>query len=127
LNRDDEQRFAGRTFGPYTVTGVLGRGGMGIVLRARHTELGREVALKVMLNAQIAQDEVARARFLREAQLMARLRHPGLLHIFDVAIHEALPYFAMNLVDGLSLDQSLTSRDPEALAELLAKVCDALG
>ena len=92
--------FAGR----YRLLDELGRGGMGVVHRAEQVELGRVVALKVML----ANDEKARARFEREMRVTARLSHPHIVRIFDVGEHEGAPYFTMELVQGEALSRRLS-------------------
>ena len=92
--------FAGR----YRLLDELGRGGMGVVHRAEHVELGRVVALKVML----ASDEKSRARFLREMRVTARLTHPHIVRIFDIGEHEGTPFFTMELVQGEALSRRLT-------------------
>ncbi|MEX0703433.1 MAG: protein kinase [Planctomycetales bacterium] len=74
--------WIGRTLGKYRITGVLGRGGMGLVLRAHDPLIERDVALK-LLPADLAEDDTARNRFLAEAKAAGKLNHP---HV--VAIHE---------------------------------------
>lgn len=121
----DAQRFIGQHIGAYQVTGVLGSGGMGVVLRALQPALGREVALKLMLDGLYA-DEVARTRFLNEARAMARLQHSGLIGIHDVGVHGGFPYYAMDLVEGTELGQRIDHLAPRRLATLLAQVAEAL-
>ena len=72
---------AGTVLGKYSIVKLLGSGGMGAVYEATHTEIGKRVAIKV-LSPMISAVPGARARFLREAQLTSRVRHP---HIVDVA------------------------------------------
>ena len=69
--------------GPYAVTGELGAGGMGIVLRAHDTQLKRDVALKILPDA-FADDPDRLARFQREAQVLASLNHPGIAAIYGI-------------------------------------------
>jgi serine/threonine-protein kinase len=90
----------------YQVEAVLGRGGMGIVYRARHLRLNRPVALKMLLSGAYAGPE-ERERFLREAEAIARLRHPNLVQVHDMGEHEGRPYFTMEYVEGGSLAQRL--------------------
>ena len=73
----------GATFGPYRITGSLGAGGMGEVWRAQDSRLGREVALK-MLRGDRHEDPDLRARFEREARMVATLAHPNICALFDV-------------------------------------------
>lgn len=90
----------------YSVVSVLGTGGMGAVYLARHLELGRNVALKMLLNGRYA-GTVERARFLREARSLATLRHPNIVSVFDVGEWEGRPYFTMEYVEGGTLADKL--------------------
>jgi serine/threonine-protein kinase len=90
----------------YEIAGVLGRGGMGVVYRAKHLRLNRTVALKMLLTGIYAsRSEVT--RFTREAKLIAALRHPHLVQVFDVGESDGCPYFTMELVEGGNLGQLL--------------------
>ncbi len=93
----------GRAFGRYTVVRELGRGGQGCVLLARdHAQGEALVALKV-LEAGPEQDEAARTRFVRETYALARVRHPGVVQIYDVGVFQDHLYYAMEYVPGTSL------------------------
>src|SRR5947199_202489 len=81
----------------------LGRGGMGIVYRARQIALKRVVALKMIL-AGSHDGPKERASFRTEAEAIARLQHPNIVQIYDIAEHDGLPYFSLEFVDGPSLD-----------------------
>src|SRR5262249_45628146 len=99
--------------GAYQVLGEIARGGMGVVLRARHRALGRVVALKLMLAGSFAAPpDVPRLR--REAEAVASLDHPNIVPIYEIGEvatgSEPSPYFAMKLLDG-SLAQSLARRE----------------
>src|SRR5262245_49496460 len=72
----------GDCIGPYRLTKQLGRGGMGLVYEAVHEEIGQRVAIK-LLAAELAKQPAYRKRFLREAQAGSKVRHPGLVQIFD--------------------------------------------
>ena len=97
------QRLQKALAGTYTVEGEIGRGGMGVVYRARDERLHRRVAIKV-LPPELAFQEEIRARFTREAQTAARLSHPHVVPIFDVgAAGGDLVYFVMGYVDGSRL------------------------
>ena len=86
----------------YDVEALLGRGGMGVVYKARHRRLNRPVALKMLLaGAYAAAHE--RARFQREAEAVAGLRHPNIVQVYDVGDHEGRSYFSMEYVEGGSL------------------------
>jgi serine/threonine-protein kinase len=90
----------------YEVEAVLGRGGMGIVYRARHLPLNRTVALKMLLSGAYA-SPVEQARFLREAQSIAGLGHANVVQVHDVGQFEGRPFYTMELVEGTTLAQSL--------------------
>src|SRR5262249_40878056 len=97
----------------YQVLGVLGRGGMAVVYRARQVGLNRTVALKMILAGDHAGPQ-ERARFRREAAAVARLQHPHVVQIYEVGEHEGRPYFALEYVDGGSLAQWLARVPPPA-------------
>lgn len=91
-------------FGPYELLEEVGRGGMGVIYKARHPGLDRVVALKMLLAGEFA-DAKTRERLLREARIAARLAHPGIVTIHDVGEHQGRPYFAMEYVPGRNLAQ----------------------
>ena len=118
--------------GRYRVTGELGRGGMGLVLAARDELLGREVAVKQLRTFKDARGdelEALQRRMRREAKAAARVRHPGVVAVHDVVVHEGSPVIVMERVHGPSLDQVLKEHGPigpgEA-AHIGARVLDAL-
>jgi serine/threonine protein kinase len=84
----------GTRLGPYEVLSPLGAGGMGEVFRARDTNLGRDVAIKV-LPAALAQDEERVGRFRREAQVLAALNHPNIATIYEIGEILEVPYLVM--------------------------------
>lgn len=93
----------GRRVGPYTIEGVLGRGGMGVVYRATSDAPRRAVALKVVRGRL---DDERSARLEREARLLADLAHPGIVPLFDSGrTDDGAPWFAMELVLGVPLDR----------------------
>ena len=94
---------AGTRIGTYEIVAPLGAGGMGEVLRARDTRLGREVALKV-LPAEVASDPGRLARFEREARTVASLNHPNIVTLYSVEDEGGLRFLTMELVEGQSLD-----------------------
>ena len=98
----------GTRLGPYEITAKLGEGGMGEVYRARDSKLDREVAIKV-LPPHLAADTEALARFEREAKAVAALSHPNILAIFDFGRDGETAYAAMELLDGETLRERLTS------------------
>jgi serine/threonine protein kinase len=113
----------------YEILGELGRGGMGVVYRARHLGLGRTVALKMVLNG-IHTGPKDLARFRAEASVIARLQHPNIVQIYDVGEAEGRPYFVLEFVAGGSLAQRLQgtpqpARPAAQLVETLARAVHA--
>ncbi len=95
-------------FGKYQIVEELGRGAMGVVYRAVDTELRREVALKTVLLG--AEGDAERTqRFLREARTAATLDHPGIVPIHDMGVVDGIPFFAMGLIRGRTLDEVFAS------------------
>jgi predicted Ser/Thr protein kinase len=90
--------------GDYELSEEIGRGGMGVIYKARQAGLDRVVALKLLLAGEFA-DTKARQRFVREARIAARLAHPGIVTIHEVGEHQGRPYFAMEYVPGPNLAQ----------------------
>ena len=97
----------------YEIEGELGRGGMGVVYKARHLRLGRVVALKMLVGGQFA-DRAQRERFRAEAEAVARLQHPNIVQLFEAgecdAGGEPRPYFTLEFVEGGSLAERLAGR-----------------
>jgi len=93
----------------YELEAVLGRGGMGVVFKARHLTLKRVVALKMLLAGAYARPEEL-ARFRREAEAVAALRHPNIVPVHDAGDITGRPYFTMEYVEGGSLAQSLAGK-----------------
>lgn len=112
--------------GPYEVQEQIGRGGMSVVYRGRHVRLDRAVAIKVLL--EYVADSVGLERFRREAQTVARLRHPSILAVFDFGEENGVPYMVTEFMPNGSLaarkrDRALSLEDTIAL---LTPVADAL-
>ncbi len=104
--------------GHYEVLEVIGRGGMGIVLRAFDEKLHRVVAIKVMA-AQLATNAIARKRFTREAQAAAAVSHDHIVTIHAVEEANGLPYLVMQCVSGMSLQERLDRDGPLQLTEIV--------
>lgn len=115
--------------GRYSIDRELGRGGMGIVYLAREVHLDRHVAIKVLPPA-LAANPTLRERFLREAQLAAKLSHPHIIPIHAVDVSGDFAYYVMMYVDGETLSQRVQARGPLSArdaARVLREVAWALG
>ena len=117
--------------GPFKVLGLLGQGGMGTVYEAEQESPRRRIALKVLRTPFLA--EQLRGRFERESEILGRLRHPGIAHIYHAGViasgtGEPVPYFAMELVEGQPVTSYANSHglDLRERLELVAKICDAV-
>jgi serine/threonine-protein kinase len=111
----------------YEVEALLGRGGMGLVYKARHLRLNRRVALKMLITGASAGPH-ERARFERESEAVASLRHANIVQVHDVGDHEGWPYFTMELVEGGSLAQALagTPQPARQAAALVGTLAEAI-
>ncbi len=112
----------GRKLGRYRLGPSLGKGGMGEVFRAWDTLLDREVALKLLG----ASRPEALVRFMREAQLQARVNHPNVCRIFDVEVADGTPCIAMQLVAGPTLREAAPAIGRDEACEILAGVAQAM-
>ena len=117
--------------GHYELKERIGKGGMGTVWRAKQEMIGRNVALKMIHPALVSPS--FRARFVSEIQLLGQLNHPGIVKIFDAGLHDIpgfppIPFFVMELVQGVPLDQWAAARHGNYFALLLVMtaVCDAV-
>jgi TPR repeat protein/tRNA A-37 threonylcarbamoyl transferase component Bud32 len=116
-----------RHFPQLEILECLGRGGMGVVYKARQPRLGRFVALKI-LSREKEKDQHFAERFTREAQALARLNHPNIVTVYDFGEANGLFYLLMEFVDGMSLRQLLQTRKlaPEEALVIVPSICEAL-
>jgi len=114
--------------GRYEVVGELGRGGMGIVYKARDTSLDRLVAFKVLPDS-LRENPQALRNFFREAKAAAKLNHPNIVTIYDTGEQDGRYYIAMEFVDGTTLKEILRRRgaiSPAGVLHVLVQICEAL-
>ncbi len=110
--------LAGETVGNYTVEREIGRGGMGVVYKARETSLGREVALKV-LHGHLSADMDFVRRFEREARAAAQLTHPNIVEVYAAGVDEGMHFIAMEYVKGHSLTEVIREKGRLEVAQAL--------
>lgn len=116
----------------FTIEGLLGQGGMGLVYRGTQHRPRRSVALKLLRPSAISQR--ALRRFEREVEILARLQHPSIARVYEAGVIESgptgqpTPYFAMELIDGMGLRQFAEAKglSTEEQIELFVSVCDAV-
>ncbi len=104
-------KFNDLVLGQYVILEKLGEGGMGEVFRARHQRMQRDVALKVIRKEKLGNAEAVK-RFEREVQSAAQLNHENVVMAYDAAHHRDILYFAMELVDGITLSQKVKEEGP---------------
>jgi serine/threonine protein kinase len=112
----------------FEIVGEVGRGGMGVVYKAKQLSTKRVVALKIMLGGWFA-SHAARSRFQREIELAARCRHPSIVHVLESGFTPTgQPYYAMDYVDGCHLDRWLRIHQPDLCStlKLFVEICDAV-
>jgi len=116
--------------GKYRVERVLGKGGMGVVVAARHLELGELFAIKLLLPALLGQREVLE-RFLREARAAARLKSEHVARVHDVGrLENGVPYMLMEYLEGSDIKALIAEQGPLSFEDAIAytlQVCDAIG
>jgi serine/threonine-protein kinase len=112
----------------YEILGILGRGGMGVVYKAKHLKLKRTVALKMVLAGGHA-SEGDLARFYIEAEAVAQLQHPNIVQVFEISEQSGLPFFALEYVEGGSLSKKLDGRPqpPSEAARMVQTLAEAMG
>ncbi len=116
------------TMGDYELLEEIGRGGMGVVFRARQRSLDREVAVKMILRDRLASDADMH-RFLAEASAMASLQHVGIVPVYEVGDSEGRPFFSMKLIAGETLTQKVAAgpMNVRAACMMLIAVAEAVG
>jgi serine/threonine protein kinase len=119
-------RSAGSRLGPYDIVAALGAGGMGEVYRARDTKLGRDVAIKILPEAFVA-DAERRARFEREARLLATLNHPHIGAIYGFEDRDEIHALVLELIEGETLAEKLAGLKAKSLAGLTIGEALAIG
>jgi Protein kinase domain len=118
----------GTRLGKYEIVRLLGAGGMGAVYEATHTEIGKRVAVKV-LSPSIAAIPGARGRFLREAQLTSRVRHPNIVDVTDMGNEGRQTFLVMEFFQGQDLAQRVAQAghlSPQEVADIMLPVCSAM-
>ena len=120
-----------QTIGRYAVAAQLGRGSMGVVYKGHDPEIDRPVAIKIvrvdLLETQHRDDYLA--RFRREVQAAGRCMHPNIVAIYDSGSHESDPFFVMEYVEAVSLDQALPKGEgvgPQAASDIVLQLLEAL-
>ncbi|MEY4188290.1 MAG: Serine/threonine-protein kinase PknB [Planctomycetota bacterium] len=118
----------GSQIGDYSIEAEVGRGGMGVVYRARQSSLQRTVALKMIPNAALA-SSIDLQRLRAEALAAARLRHPNIVPVYEVGEQDGQPWFSMQYIPGSTLSERLQRgpMPPREAVSLLIPVVDAIG
>jgi predicted Ser/Thr protein kinase len=116
----------GKTLKNYTVEEILGKGGMGVVYRAKDNRLGRSVALKV-LRSEVVQDPDRRRRFIQEARAASAVNHPAIAQIYDIEESEDTTFITMEYVDGSTIRQLVERKELDLPAALEVAVSVAEG
>src|SRR5918993_9312 len=114
--------------GRYRLVELLGQGGMATIYRAHDSQLGRDVAVKV-LRAEYGRDPAFVARFRQEAQSAAALSHPNVVNVFDYGMESGDPFIVMELIDGGDLGEVIKERgmlEPLAAARIAQQIFEAL-
>ena len=113
----------------YQTPGEIARGGMGVIIRSRDRDLGRDVAMKV-LHPRHANNKSMVRRFVEEAQIAGQLQHPGILQVYELGLQaDQRPYFTMKLIKGRTLPPRALAQDSAAVgrstpsSESLARQC----
>lgn len=122
------QGFLGEQLGSFRLESVLGSGAMGIVFKATHEATGRKAAVKIV-QGEVAENSKLLERFSREAEIVKQFRHPNIVRWLATGKYKGTYYFAMEYVEGTTLDKVLQDRDHlpwREVVELGIQICDAL-
>lgn len=117
--------------GHYSLAGEIARGGMGVILRGRDTDLGREVAIKVM-HADLSKQSGVVQRFIEEAQISGQLQHPGIVPVYELGLMaDERPYFTMKLIRGrtfadILLEREETTSDRRRMLDIFTSICQTI-
>ena len=112
------ERFIGKMLdGRYEIKEIIGVGGMAVVFKAQCHRLNRYVAIKILKDEYMADDELRR-QFHEESQAVAMLSHPNIMAVYDVSKTEELEYIVMELIDGITLKEYLERRGPLSSKEV---------
>jgi serine/threonine-protein kinase len=120
--------LVGKKIGPFDVDKELGSGAMGTVFRARYTKTGQRVAIKIM-SPSLGSNATALARFEREGEILKQLKHPNIVRLYATGKYHGSPFYAMEYVEGESLDQVMARRGRMTWEEVVAlgkQLCAAL-
>ena len=124
-----EDNLLGKQVGNFLITGLLGKGGMGAVYLAGHPRIGRQVAIKVLSPA-VARHPNALGRFVSEAQLLTRIKHPNIIEIYDFGnLDDGSLYYIMEVLHGSELRDLMRKqpkRDARQIMPYLQQICGAL-
>jgi serine/threonine-protein kinase len=122
--------LVGQKLGPFSIDKELGSGAMGTVYRGRYTKTGQVLAIKIMAPGVGGTHSAAQERFEREAEILKQLRHPNIVRLFGVGRSQGIRYYAMEYVEGESLDKVLARRGRMSWQEVIdlgQQLCAALG
>src|ERR1700754_2750103 len=118
----------GSSFADHEIVAVAGRGGMGVVYRARHVPLKREVALKVIA-PEHSTDPEFRSRFQRECEAAASIQHPNVVTVYHAGEQDGRLYVTMRFVEGADLAQELAAPgelEPQRAVAIVAQIAQGL-
>jgi serine/threonine protein kinase len=106
IAHEKPESLVGQQLGSYQILSLLGKGGMGVVYKARDTRLNRSVAIKILPPDRMADAERKR-RFIQEARAASALNHPNIITIYDIGSESGIDFIVMEYVEGKTLDQGI--------------------